>query len=157
MKRWILYILILIAVVVAPVRPINIGQLLPVQTVLMRMEGQWIVIETDTGNKGIGSSGFGALQNLKETAGGLIYLDTAQYLLLAEGAEEAAEELRTEFRKSVELCAITGQPDLPQVAKYLQVHADLPKLKSWKKDMKLPVLWACENSVIFLKKVENKA
>ena len=157
MKRIIIYIGILAALLAAPAKPLNIGELLPVQVVSIYKENDWAIIETDTENKGIGGTTQQALHNLKETASGIIYLDTAEYLLMTEDAEASVEELRQELKPSVKLCMAAEPVDLAEAAKYLKVHGELPKLKHWEKGRELPVLSTFGDALILLKKVENKA
>ena len=157
MKRMLLYICLLTAVVVIPVEPMNVGEMIPVQVVALSKENGWTVIETDTGDRGIGGTAKQALRNLKDRASGKIYLDTAEYLLLEKGTADAVEELRNELRQAVQLCEIAKPVDLSQAGKYLKVHGKLPKLKEWKKGAELPVISRFEESYIFLKKVENNA
>jgi hypothetical protein len=54
--------------------------------------GNWYQIETDTGNKGYGATVMQALRNMKETASGIIYLDTADYMILTSDTEKAVME-----------------------------------------------------------------
>ena len=157
MKRILIYVGILAALLAAPVRPSNIGQLHPVQVVSVYKENNWVVIETDTEDRGIGGSALQALQNLKDTTSGNIYLDTAEYLLLTKDTQEEVEALRAELKDSVQLCMCTKQVDLAEAGKYLSVHGKLPKLEHWKKDTELPVLSTFGDSLIFLKKVEISA
>ena len=157
MKRIILYIGILAAVLAVPVRPQNIGKMKPVQVVSIYKEKDWIIVETDTEDRGMGGTAAQALQNLKDTTSGIIYLDTAEFLLLSKDAEDAAEELRHELKPSVRLCMVTGSVDLKESSKFLNAHGGLPKLKHWKKGRELPVLGTFGDSLIFLKKVENSA
>ena len=157
MRRIILYIGILALVIAAPVKPMNIGDLRPVQIVSVYKEGGWTVIETDTDDKGIGGTALQALQNMKDASDGVIYLDTADYLLLTKDAEEAIMELYENLKPSVRLCMVSGAVNLKKAASYLKTHGALPKLKGWKKGTELPVLSTFGNSLIFLKKVENNA
>ena len=157
MKRILLYVGILAAVIAAPVEPLNVGQMLPVQVVALSRENGWTVIETDTGNRGIGGTAKQALRNLKDRANGKIYLDTAEYLLLGKETADAVEELRNELRQTIQLCEMAKPIDLAQAANYLKAHGKLPRLKDWKRDAELPVLSLFEESLIFLKKVENSA
>ena len=157
MKRILIYVGILAALLVAPVKPSNIGQLHPVQVVSVYKENNWVVIETDTEDRGIGGSALQALQNLKDTTSGNIYLDTAEYLLLTKDTQEEVEALRAELKDSVQLCMCAKQVDLAAAGKYLSVHGQLPKMKHWKKGTELPVLSTFGDSLIFLKKVENSA
>ena len=157
MKRVLIYGAILASVAAVPVCPLKIGQMLPVKVVAIYKEGARTVIETDTKNKGVGDTAVQALCNMKDTASGIIYLDTAQYLLLTKDTEEAAEELREELRPGVRLCRTETAVNLEEAARYLDAHGKLPKLKAWEKGAELPLLGAVEDSLIFLKKVENNA
>ena len=157
MKRIIAYIGILAALLAAPVEPMKIGELIPVQVVSVQKEKGWTVIETDSGNRGIGGDAQKALKNLKDTAKGKIYLDTAEYLLIGKNAEEAVEMLRGDLKKTVKLCAAAKTLDPGETVEFLDVHGELPKLKNWKKEMELPVLSTFGDALIFLKKVENNA
>ena len=157
MKRIILYIGILALVIAAPVKPMNIGNLRPVQIVSVYKENGWTVIETDTQDKGIGGTARQALQNMKDTSDGVIYLDTADYLLLTKDTEEAVVELYGNLKASVRLCMESGVTDLKKAVSYLRTHGELPKLKEWKKGAELPLLSTFGDSLIFLKKVENNA
>ena len=144
-------------VLAAPVKPMEIEKLRPVQIVSVYKENDWTVVETDTGDIGIGASVEQAVQNMKDTSGGVIYLDTAEYLLLTKETEETAERLRAELKPSVGICLMTGVEDLQKAVLFLQSHGELPKLKEWKKGRELPILSSFGESFIFLKKVENKA
>ena len=157
MRRIILYIGILALVVAAPVKPMDIEKLRPVQIVSVYKESNWTVIETDTEDKGIGGTARQALQNMKDTSNGVIYLDTAEYLLVTKQTEEATRELIAELKPSVRMCMTTGVEDLKQAVLYLKAHGGLPKLKAWVKGAELPVLSTFGDSLIFLKKVENNA
>ena len=157
MRRIILYIGILALIVAAPVKPMDIEKLRPVQIVSVYKQSDWTVIETDTGDKGIGGTARQALQNMKDTSEGIIYLDTAEYLLVTKQTEEATRELIAELKPSVRMCMTTGVEDLKQAVLYLKAHGGLPKLKAWVKGAELPVLSTFGDSLIFLKKVENNA
>ena len=157
MRRTILYIGILAALFFVPVEQMEVGKLIPVQVVSIYKEDANYVIETDTENKGLGSTAQAALQNLKDTADGTIYLDTAQYLLITQDTRDAVEILRKHLKPSVEMSAMETPVKVKEVAQFLESHGRLPKLKQWKMHKELPVLSIFEDSYIFLKKVENNA
>ena len=140
MKRFLIYIVILTLTVAAPAKPVNIGELIPVRAIGVWMEGKQIRIETDTGNEGIGETAAQALCDLKETASGIIYLEKVEYLILSEQTLDAAEELRGGLNNAVELCVTQYPVDLTETAQYLQVHGQLPKLKTWAKGEELPLI-----------------
>lgn len=157
MKRIIIYIVILAAVIAAPVKQQNIGKMKPVQVVSVYKENDWIVVETDTEDRGMGGTVKQALQNLKDTANGIIYVDTAEYLLLSKDVLDIVEELRQELKPSVRLCIAARIETLSETAKYLDAQGGLPKLRNWKNGQELPILSTFGDSLIFLKKVENSA
>lgn len=140
MKRIILYILILIIVLLVPVERTDVGKLRPVQSVAVFGEDDAVVIETDTGDRGRGEDAQAALDDLKHTTPAVIYLDTAEYLLLTEEMEGAVEHLRAHLKDTVELYHYVGEPKLEDVTKYLEIHGNAPFLKSWSEGQKLPVL-----------------
>ena len=80
--RKILYINIIVAVFFAPVDRLDIAKLLPVEAVAVYRENDTVVLKTDTDNTGRGKTVWEALKNLKENAVSVIYLDTADYLLI---------------------------------------------------------------------------
>ena len=142
MKRIVIYIITLGLLTLAPVKSADIGTLRPVEVVMVYRQEDTIVLATDTGDAGQGADALTALENLKATTPGTIYLDTAEYLLLAEGAEDAAEQLKPVLKKSVRVCMADPATDLKAAAKYLPVHGDLPRLKNWKTGDELPRLRA---------------
>ena len=157
MRRIISYIAVLSVLMVLPVTQLDVGKLHPVQVVAIYKEKNWVVLETDTEDKGFGRTARQALQNLKDTSSGIVYLDTAEYLVITKNAEEEAEELRKELKHSVRLCMATKPVDLAETAEFLSAHGGLPKLKDWEKGSEIPVLSTFGDSLIFLKKVEKRA
>ena len=149
MKRAVAYLIILAALLAVPVKPLELDKLIPVQVISVTKEGQVYRIETDTENAGTGPTVEHALQNLKNTAKGIIYLDTAQYLLFTEPAQEAVETLRPELRSTVRLCLMETPVDLKDAAKFLDVQGKLPKLKHWKVGMEIPRIRPNGDSYIF--------
>ena len=157
MKRILLYIVLLCLALVVPVARADVGKLCPIETVVVYKENDQAVIRTDTGDMGSGATAMQALRNMKDTANGIIYLDTARYLLIQEGAEEAAEELRQVLKGKVMVCLACGEIKPQDATKYLSVHGDLPRMNNWKQGQKLPVLMPFGKDEIILKKVENNA
>ena len=140
MKRIVIYIVTLALLTLAPVKSADIGNLRPIEVVMVRWQGDTLVISTDTEDVGYGTDAMTALENLKATTPGTIYLDTAEYLLVTEGADDAAEQLKSRLKKSVRVCMAEPEIDLKTAAKFLPVHGDLPRLKTWKAGDKLPCL-----------------
>ena len=126
--RKILYIIILALSFFAPVQRLDIAKLLPVESVAVYMERGQVLLKTDTDNVGRGSTAPEALQNLKDTTAAIIYLDTADYLLIGEGEEAAAEQLRPYLRPSVRTGHYAGG-DVKEETRYLDAHQNSAKPK----------------------------
>ena len=154
MKRILIYIVILLAVLRIPLDYTDVGKLRPVETVAISREGGDYVITTDTGDQGKGATPEEALTDLVQTTPAVVYLDTARYLLLAKDATNVAENLRQIFRGTVQLYSYRGEVDMETVSKYLSVHGDGPILKSWNADKKLPVLLCADKQMRLSKRTE---
>ena len=124
--RILLYITILIAMFFAPVKRLDIAKLEPVEAVAVYLENGRITLQTDGEDIGRGTTAQEALADLKENAFEVIYLDTADYLLIGDGAEEAAKDLRQYLRRSVETGKYNGG-NVKEEAKYLDVHGNAAK------------------------------
>ena len=132
MKRILLYILVLIALCFAPIKGANIGNLRPVEVVHIYKTQNQVAIATDTGDFGIGETGLAALENLKATTPGTIYLDTADFLIIAEGAEPFVKYLSSHLKSSVRICLGEKGLDLAEAGAYLAVHRPSVKLKDYR-------------------------
>lgn len=121
--RILLYIVILAAMLFAPVDRLDIAKLEPVEAVAVYMEDGLITLQTDGEDIGRGTTAQEALADLKENALAVIYLDTADYLLIGDGAETAAKDLRQYLRKSVETGQYNGG-NVKEEARYLDVHGN---------------------------------
>lgn len=144
MKKWLWYGLIIAAVAVfsgGNIAGKDVGKLQPVQVVRVAGgEGQ-ILLETDTQNWGYGENVDAAIKNMKKTASGEIFLDTADYLLIAEGAEKTLPDLMDHLRPSCAICKVHGTADLAQVGQFFEVHAPKLTLADWRAgEWTMPVL-----------------
>ena len=129
--RWILYITILLMLYVAPLERLDVAKLLPIQAVAVYTEGNSVVLETDTENKGKGASIADALQDLKENTPAVVYLDTAEFLMVSESAVSEMEEIKNYLKPSVKVCVCDAAGKVKDTAKYLDIHRKLPKLEDW--------------------------
>lgn len=140
MIRPIIYAVLVGLVFIAPVNRVDVGSLQPVQVISIYNNDTQVKIETDTGDFGQGESLQQALTDLRETASGVIYFDTAEYLLVQTGLEYAINEMQGILKHSVRVCNMSGNVDLKDVALYLRARGDLPKLKQWNQGEKLPLI-----------------
>ena len=140
MKRLVIYVAVLAALFFVPVERADIGKLHPVEVVHIYKEGENVVIETDSQDVGIGETLEEAFADLKETTPGVIYLDTAEYLLISPDVEDALPDLRGILSDDVQLCYAENKVDLKEAACFLPVHGRLPQLKAWEEGVELPYL-----------------
>ena len=91
MRKLILYILVIVSAVLTPSERSDVGKLIPVELVFIYKEDSTIVIETETGDKGNGNTVEEAITDLHQCAAGLIFLDTAQYLLISRECVDQLE------------------------------------------------------------------
>ena len=132
MRKWPIYTLLLAAALLVPTRTTELGKLKPVETVAVYPEGDQLVIETDTGDLGRGRNVEEAIGNLKQTTAGTIYLDTADFLIIAEGAEPFVKYLSSHLKSSVRICLGEKGLDLAEAGAYLAVHRPSVKLKDYR-------------------------
>ena len=93
MKKILLYILLLGAALIIPVEGTDVGKLLPVELVQLDKMGDTVVISTDAGATGTGETVKAAIRDMEKTAAGIVFLDTADYLLVTESAMEEVESI----------------------------------------------------------------
>ena len=129
MKKIILYVLLLGVVLMKPHRGEDVGKLLPVEVIKMYKIGETLVIDTDPGATGKGATVDEAVANLKNTAAGVIFLDTADYLLIDETSKDAVPALELYLKPAVRVCEVEGEVDLKKTSEFLSVHRPSAKLK----------------------------
>lgn len=146
MKKWLWYLAVLAFVTVLGRKPTSgndIGKLQPVQVVCILRQENGVVVQTDTGDWGVGDTLWSATENMKETATKDVFLETADHLLLAPSCVELLPQIMEMLRPSCSLCLMEGEPDLEQVGQFLEFHRpeltltqyqagkrDLPTLKT---------------------------
>ncbi len=132
--RTVIYIVILALLFLAPIERVDVADLLPIEAVAIYMEEGNVVLETDTENIGRGADVTKALDNMKESAPAVVYLDTAEFLIVSQEAEIWVDELRQYLKPSVGVCIGDARGQVRETAKYLDVHENLVELKHWKSD-----------------------
>lgn len=143
MKRSILWIAAaLLAASWVSRKGTDVGKLIPVQLLQVYMEEERIVLETDTGDLGRGDTLEEALNDLKATVSGMIFLDTADYLLVTEETTASLSSLASILRPGTEVCIVHEPVDGEKAAEYLEAHAPKsPMLRIRAGTGKIPVLY----------------
>lgn len=125
MKRWAWYVAALALIVAVSAESYagsDVGELQPVQTVRVIDRNGQIVVETDTGDFGEGVTLKDAFADMEATASTRLFLDTAEYLLIAPECQSLLPELMSYLRPSCYLCLTEGEADLAQVGQFLRCH-----------------------------------
>ena len=124
MKKWLLLTALLITVAILSHRPHparDVAKLEPVQVVYVYSNGGNLCIETDTGARGTGKTLTEAADHMKASASGEIFLETAEFLLLAPMIQ-VTEEFHTLLRPTCMVTRAETMPDLQVVSDYLTIH-----------------------------------
>lgn len=144
MKRWVLYIIVyaLAALLGGNLfQGTDVAKLSPVEAVWVSAKAGQVQIETDMGDVGVGSNAKQALENMKATAQGQVFLETADYLIVERGNEGLISQLQEILRPTCGVCVAAEKPDLQQAAEFLNAHepdVTMKKLKS--REVILPIL-----------------
>ena len=126
--RKILYIITLLALFFAPAERLDVAKLQPVEALAVYKDGEAVIVETDSKDIGKGKNVDEALRTLKENANQIIYLDTAEYLLVGEEAREEAREIMPYLKRNIKVGNYRGG-DIKEEAKYLDAHDESSKPK----------------------------
>ena len=144
MKR-MLYIALAALALAAPVERADVGKLRPVEVVCVAgTEGSYL-IRTDTGDRGAGATLEEAVNDLRDRAPGIIYLDTAEYLLLENEIHEMDALIRL-LKPDVRVCAAEPRISLEESGQYLDVHRPKARLKDGMDYDQLEHLWDDDGS-----------
>lgn len=125
MKRWLWYaaaVALILAVGSESFAGTDVAELQPVQTLLITKKDGQIRVESDTGDYGEAGTLAGAFEDMKTAASSEIFLDTAEYLLIAPECTPLLPELIGSLRPSCCLCLAEGGPDLAQAGRFLKTH-----------------------------------
>ena len=128
MKKWLIPMATLAAVAIfsrLPHPARDIADLKPVRAVYIHMEGRNFHVQTDTGDSGAGADLTEACADLRSKADGEIFLDTAEFLILAPEVPITGEIFAL-LRPDCRVTFTDAPPDLEKAAAYLSQHQ--PKL-----------------------------
>lgn len=121
----------------------ELGHMKPAELILVDVENPFVIIKTDLGDEGKGSSFQEAAENMQEKSDGILFLDTAEKIVVSEKALYLLPELEDIFRPAAEVYLGSGAIKPDQAAEYLSArkgNVTLGMLKTGKG--RLPVLLA---------------
>lgn len=159
MRHWYLYIILYTVVGVFGLSPFHgndIATLSPVEVVWLEQMDDGIRLETEGGAVGIGETVSAALENMKQTAPLMIFLDTADFVIIKKGSEGLIAQLHEILRSSCAICVAETMPDLKEAAAYLRVHEPTVKMKnSDQKVNDLPMLLHQKGRMILVEQADT--
>lgn len=140
MRRWWIFAaLVAVALTLIPSHATDVGELLPVELLYVDRKETGVRVETDTGETGYGENLMAALSDLKATAPGSVFLETADYLVVTREAADLLPQLRKILRPATRVCL--GVNADAGAAAYLSAHKPEVMLKDIRSAGKpLPVL-----------------
>ena len=122
MKKWIVYVLTLAVLLFPSQKGTELGKLRPVELIYASMEGETLLLRTDTGDLGVGYNLRQAEDELKNTAQGVVFMDTADYLIVTGETEALIPEFIKRMRPSAEVCRSNDPLDPAKAAEFLSAH-----------------------------------
>lgn len=137
MRRIWIYGLLLAIVLSVPKKSNELGRLHPVELIKAHTENGIVTLETDNGAKGEGEDVASAIQNLKDTTAGIVFLDTADYLLVGYGEDDLIMELKDYLKRNTRICFAPHTVDPEEAAGFMSVHTPKKRIGQWKTGDKL--------------------
>lgn len=138
MNKIIFYMLILLIALRIPVQKMDISNLEPIQAVGIHKTEDQYVITTDTQATGRGETVKHAVDSMKQKCEKIVYLDTAQYLLVSEECRAIVSEISESLKNNVKVAIWDGEEDLEKAAQYMQSHGIGVKIDQCTADTRLP-------------------
>lgn len=141
MKRWMgLLAGFALAVFLAPSEEADISSLRPVELLSLYKEEGEVYVEADTGDVGRGVDLRSALEDMKATSPGEIFLETADYVMVTEETKAYLPELKKILRPATEIVQTQDRIETAAAAGFLSVHGPGVVLKDCSTESVLPEL-----------------
>ncbi len=139
MKKWIWLGALLLLLL--PQRGTDVGELLPAEILLIEKDAGRYVITTDTGHSARGDSLETAMDALRDTAPGVIFLDTADYVLLTGETLDCLDVLPNFVRPGTKVYAAEGAADPEELGAFLRAQGpDAPLYRALNEAKMVPKL-----------------
>ena len=119
--RKVIYSALILLSLLIPLKRLDIAKLEPVEAIAVAVKNGEVHLATDTDSEGKGKTVELALKELKANAQGIIYLDTARFLLVGENAQNEAEEMRGYMRNNIVVAPYNGT-DVMEETRRLDAH-----------------------------------
>ncbi len=132
-RRWVIAGLVLAGLLTkTPQYGTDVARLLPIEVIQMEKRGNRIYLYTDTEAQGVGATIQEAVENMKQTAPGTVFLETADYLLVDRESLPYLPESAEYIRPGSKLCIAEESLDLQKTAQFLAVHTPSTTLADYR-------------------------
>lgn len=122
MKKTAVGLLVLVLLLFPSREAAEVGRLEPVQLLYLYREGDRLILAGDTGSRGEGATLAEAVKDLKQTAPGTLFLETADFLVVTGDTETLLPEMGIWLRPSAEAVVTEDPLDPGMAAEYLSAH-----------------------------------
>lgn len=122
MKKWLLLLCFSGMLLWKPFAATDVARLKPIEVIRVSTFAGGVLVETDTGDSGVGANIEKAIADLKYTTDGDVFLDTVDKLLISPAAVMLLSDLGDYLRPGCNVCVEMGQVELESVGAYLNIH-----------------------------------
>ncbi len=145
MKKWLLLLCFCGLLLWKPFTATDVARLKPVEVLRVSTFAGGVLVETDTGDSGVGDNIEKAIADLKHTTDGDVFLDTVDRLLISPAAVSLLPDLGDYLRPGCNVCVEMGQVELESVSAYLNMHEPDVTLQDHRAGQRaLPVLYVVD-------------
>ena len=129
--RRLLYIMLVGVLFFVPLERLNVGDLAPVSAISIRHVNGKVELGVDVGYRGTGKSVLEALEMMNESALSVIYLDTAEYLVVPPDSTYLVAQLHPYVKGTTKVFVTELWQDLGEQKEYLSIHGEGVKMRDW--------------------------
>ena len=125
MKKVLLIVIAIVIAAMAGFLPFNgtdIGKLHPVEVIRIATENGSVYIETDSGISGVGENLEEAIYDMKQSASGHVFLETANFVLIDALDSQLLLAIGEYFRPACQIYLYSGDGEMENIGKYLESH-----------------------------------
>lgn len=150
MKKVLMCVLLIGGIGIAGFLPFNgtdVAKLHPVEVLVVNhIDGKYI-IKTDTGMVGIGADADAAIEDLKLTAPGDVFLETANYILVGKECAHISVLFYDYLRPACQVYILDGDGELKKIARYLENHPSEATILSCRQGVASPTKLVIDGEV----------
>ena len=120
---WLVAVIVTVAITgLLPFAGTDIAKLHPVEVLIVSRSEDGLLLQTDSGMLGTGKNIEEALQTLRLSSAGNIFLDTANYLLISLDCTGEIVTLWNYVRPACQVYHFKGEGKYEKIGKYLESH-----------------------------------